>query len=367
MIKFLDLKKINLQFQNEIEKEIISVFRSGWYLKGNYVNQFEEKLAKYIGVKYVVSVANGLDALRLIIRGYLELGVFKPMDEIIVPANTFIASLLAVSENDLKPVLVEPNKNTFLIDVNEIEKKITTKTKAIMVVHLYGRVSNFNKLKSLANKYKLKIIEDNAQAIGAVYKGFKTGNLGDAAGFSFYPGKNLGALGDAGAISTNDKNLFDVVSVIANYGSSYKYHNIYKGVNSRLDEIQAAVLNVKINYLDDSNAKRRSIANKYITNIKNSKIILPEYPKEFNSHVWHLFVIRCKDRDKLQNYLKKLNIETLIHYPIPPNKQKAYSELNNINFPITEKIHNEVLSLPISPVLTNKEVEKVINAINNYV
>jgi dTDP-4-amino-4,6-dideoxygalactose transaminase len=366
MIKFLDLKKINLQYQEEIEKELISVFRSGWYLKGTYVKQFEEKLSHYIGAKYVVSVANGLDALRLIIRGYIELGVFEVNDEIIVPANTFIASLLAVSENGLKPILVEPNENTFIINVKEVEKKITSKTKAIMIVHLYGRVSNYNELESLAKKYNLKIIEDNAQSIGAVYKGLKAGNLGDAAGFSFYPGKNLGALGDAGAITTNDKELYDVVSVIANYGSSYKYHNIYKGINSRLDEIQAAVLNIKINYLDESNAKRRSIAKKYINNIENPKIKLPEFPEDFNSHVWHLFVIRCKERDRLQIFLNKLGIETLIHYPIPPNKQKAYSELNNLTYPITERIHKEVLSLPISSVLTNKEVEKIINALNSY-
>lgn len=366
MIKFLDLQKINLDHQSEIEERILNTFRSGWYLLGNEVKQFEENLKNYLGAKEVIGVANGLDALRLILRAYIEMGVMKPGDEVIVPANTYIASVLAISDNGLVPVFVEPNPLTFNLDLNKIKENITPKTKAIMVVHLYGRVVWSEGLKSLAEKYSLKIIEDNAQAIGAEWNGAKTGNLGDAAGFSFYPGKNLGALGDGGAVSCNDDELGKAIRAIANYGSNQKYVNIYKGLNSRLDEMQAAVLDVKLKYIDEENNRRRTIAERYISEIKNQKITLPEIPADRNEHVWHLFVIRTEEREKLQNYLTENEVQTLIHYPIPPHKQKAYEEYNHMEFSITEKIHNEVLSLPISPVMTGDEVNKVISAINNF-
>lgn len=364
MIKFLDLQKINLAHQQEIEERIINTFRSGWYLLGNEVKIFEENLAQYIGAREAIGVANGLDALRLILRAYIELGIMAKGDEVIVPANTYIASILAISDNGLIPVLVEPDLETFNIDISKIEEKITTKTKAILIVHLYGRVIFSENLKKITEKYQLKIIEDNAQAIGGEWNGTKAGNLGDAAGFSFYPGKNLGALGDAGAVTTNDSELAKTIRTLANYGSTQKYINIYQGLNSRLDEIQAAVLDVKLKYIDLENERRRQIAERYLKEINNVNIILPEFPENSLEHVWHLFVIRTQRRDKLQNYLLENDIQTLIHYPIPPHKQEAYKAWNNINFPITEKIHNQVISLPISPVLTDAEVSKVIRIIN---
>ncbi len=366
MIKFLDLQKINLTYQQEIEDRLLAVFRSGWYLLGNEVKRFEENLKNYIGCNHAVGVANGLDALRLILRAYMEMGVMQKGDEIIVPANTYIASILAISDNSLVPVLVEPDINTYNIDISKIEEKITAKTKGIIIVHLYGRVVFSEELKALAKKYNLKIIEDNAQSIGAEWNGIKTGNLGDAAGFSFYPGKNLGALGDGGAVTCNDNELAKVVRALANYGSNKKYINIYKGLNSRLDEIQAAVLDVKLHYIDKDNKRRRDIAKRYISEIKNPKIILPEYPSHEMDHVWHLFVVRTAERDKLQQYLKDNNIQTLIHYPIPPHKQEAYKEWNNLSLPITEQIHSEVLSLPMSPVMEEGEVNFVISLINDY-
>lgn len=366
MIKFLDLQKINLAYQQEIEDRLLTTFRSGWYLLGNEVKNFEENLSKYIGAKHAIGVANGLDALRLILRTYIEMGVMKKGDEVIVPANTYIASILAISDNGLVPILVEPNLNDYNIDVNKIEKKITVKTKAIMIVHLYGKVVFSEELKNLAQKYSLKIIEDNAQSIGAECKGVKTGNLGDAAGFSFYPGKNLGALGDAGAVTTNDDELAKTLRALANYGSNQKYVNIYQGLNSRLDEIQAAVLDVKLKYIDKENDRRREIAKRYATEIKNSAFIFPELPKDSREHVWHLFVIRTNNRERLQDYLTKNGVQTLIHYPIPPNEQKAYEEMNTQFFPITKKIHDEVLSLPISPVMSDDEVETVIKVMNNW-
>ena len=366
MIKFLDLQKINLAYQQEIEERLLNTFRSGWYLLGNEVKTFEENLAQYIGSSHAIGVANGLDALRLILRAYIELGIMQKGDEVIVPANTYIASILAISDNELVPVLVEPNLENYNIDVSKIEEKITAKTKAIMIVHLYGRTVFSEDLKKLAKKYELKIIEDNAQAIGAQWNNLKTGNLGDASGFSFYPGKNLGALGDAGAITTNDEDLAKTIRALANYGSNQKYINIYQGLNSRLDEIQAAVLDVKIKYIDAENIRRREIAEKYISGIINSKIVLPELPKNGNEHVWHLFVIRTEQREKLQNYLSINDIQTLIHYPIPPHKQEAYKAMNNLSFSITEQIHNEVLSLPMSPVMTEIEINKVVSVLNNF-
>ena len=366
MIKFLDLQKINLAYQQEIEERMLQTFRSGWYLLGNEVKGFEGNLNQYIGSKNAIGVANGLDALRLILRAYIEMGIMQKGDEIIVPANTYIASILAISDNELVPVLVEPSLENYNIDIDKIEEKITSKTKGILIVHLYGRVVFSEKLKEIAQKHELKIIEDNAQSIGAEWKGIKTGNLGDAAGFSFYPGKNLGALGDAGGVTTNDEVLAKTIRALANYGSNQKYVNIYQGLNSRLDEIQAAVLDVKLKYIDAENNRRKEIANRYITEIKNPNIILPENPSDKAEHVWHIFIIRIENREKLQNYLTENGVQTLIHYPIPPHKQEAYKEWNNLSFPITEQIHNEVLSLPISPVMPEDEVEMVIELINAF-
>jgi len=366
MIKFLDLQKINLQYQEEIEAKLLETFRSGWYLLGDRVKSFEQNLAQYIGSPNAIGVANGLDALRLVFRAYLELGQLKVGDEVIVPANTYIASVLAITDNCLKPVFAEPSLDFYNLDISNLEPLITPKTRAIMVVHLYGQVCWSEDLKALAKKYNLKIIEDNAQAIGAEWNGIKTGNLGDAAGFSFYPGKNLGTLGDAGAVTCQDALLAKTIRTLANYGSEEKYINKYQGLNSRLDEIQAAVLAVKLKYIDADNEKRRSIAEKYITGLNNPKIILPQLPADGKKHVWHLFVIRTATRDKLQEYLTEHGIQTLIHYPIPPHKQKAYTYYNHLSFPITEKIHEEVLSLPISPVMEKEEVEKVIEMINRF-
>lgn len=366
MIKFLDLQKINLQHQEEIEERMLHAFRSGWYLFGNELLIFENNLKKYIGTNHAIGVANGLDALRLIFKAYIELGFMAKGDEIIVPANTYIASILAITDNELIPVLVEPNEKSFNIDIDKIEEKITRKTKAILLVHLYGQVVFSEKLKTIASKNNLKIIEDNAQAIGGSWENTKSGNLGDAAGFSFYPGKNLGALGDAGAITCKDDLLAKTIRAIANYGSLEKYINVYQGLNSRLDEIQAAVLDVKLQYLDNENNLRRAIAFRYCNEITNSKIVLPNIPKKTEEHVWHLFVIRSKERDRLSAYLKENNIQTHVHYPVAPHKQEAYKEMNDLHFPITEQIHDEVLSLPISNVLTDSEVSEIIRVINNF-
>jgi dTDP-4-amino-4,6-dideoxygalactose transaminase len=366
MIKFLDLQKINLAHQQEVEASLLRVFRSGWYLLGNEVTAFEKMLAEYIDIDHAIGVANGLDALRLIFRAYIELGIMQKGDEVIVPANTYIASLLALSDNGLVPVLVEPELDTYNLDVSRIEEKISEKTRAILVVHLYGQVAFSETLQTLASKHKLKIVEDNAQAIGGEWHGIKSGNLGDAAGFSFYPGKNLGALGDGGAVTCKDNQLADTIRAIANYGSKEKYVNIYQGLNSRLDELQAAVLQVKLKYIDQENEARRHIALQYVSEIENTKIVLPIFPEDPNLHVWHLFVLRTNNRADLQAYLTKNGVQTLIHYPIPPHKQNAYKELNEMTFPITEQIHNEVLSLPISPVMDEAEVSKVIALLNAY-
>ena len=360
MIPFLNLKEINKTYKNELVDACRKVIESGWYILGEEVEKFEEEFAKYCGMKYAIGVGSGLDALKLIIRGYKELKIFDKNDEVIVPANTYIASILAISEEGLTPVLVEPKIDTYLIDPDKIEEKITSKTKAIMVVHLYGQTCEMDKIYKIAKKYNLKIIEDSAQAHGAFYKNKKAGNLGDASGFSFYPGKNLGALGDGGAITTNDETLMEVIKALRNYGSNKKYENLYKGYNSRLDEIQAAMLRVKLKYLDEENAKRKEIAKYYLENINNDKIILP---KIITDSVWHLFVIRTKERDELQKYLAENGIQTLIHYPIPPHKQKAYKEWNNLSFPITEKLSREILSLPI---YQQKNIKKIINYLNNF-
>ena len=366
MIKFLDLQAVNMQYQAEIEDSLLRVFRSGWYLLGSEVKTFEKNLSSYIGTPNAIGVANGLDALRLIFRAYIELGVMSEGDEVIVPSNTYIASILAISDNGLVPVLCEPDLETYNIDINNIDSLITSKTKAILIVHLYGRAVFSEKLVQLAKKYKLKIVEDNAQAIGAEWNGIKTGKLGDAAGFSFYPGKNLGALGDGGAVTCNDVELANTIRALANYGSNQKYVNTYQGLNSRLDEIQAAVLDVKMKYLDDENNIRRRIAKRYNKEITNSKIILPAAPQDGGEHVWHVYVLRCQERDLLQQFLMGHGIQSLIHYPIPPHKQKAYASLNNLIFPISEKVHNEVLSLPLSPVVTEAEVSYVIEILNKF-
>lgn len=366
MIKFLDLQKINNQYSDELKKAASDVIESGWYLQGEYNKLFEENLSKYLSSPNVISVANGLDALRLILRGYIELGLFKEGDEIIVPANTYIATVLAITDNNLVPIFAEPTLDSYNIDINNIEALITPRTKAIMVVHLYGRVVWSNELELIAKKYNLKVIEDNAQAIGAEWNGKKTGTLGDAAGFSFYPGKNLGALGDSGVVTTCDSNLANVIRAIANYGSEKKYVNKYRGLNSRMDEIQAAFLNVKLRYLDNENEIRRGVASYYLENIKNDKVILPELPSSPKEHVFHLFVVRVKNRSDFQNYLSENGIQTLIHYPTPPNKQECYSSFGHLDFPLTNLIHEQVISIPMSPVLTKEEVELVVRVINNY-
>ncbi len=370
MINFLDLKGINKSFEPELSEAIRRVVNSGWYLLGEEVKSFEKEYAEFIGTKHCIGVANGLDAFRLILRAYVELGFMKEGDEIIVPANTYIATILAITDNRLVPVLVEPNINTYNIDPFLIESRITERTKGIMIVHLYGQNAMHPEIKRVVEKYNLKLIEDNAQAQGAYYGNFRTGSLGNAAGHSFYPGKNLGALGDAGAVTTNNDELADAIRALANYGSKKKYENIYQGLNSRLDEIQAAVLRVKLKRLDFDNQKRREVAQYYCDNIKNTAILLPStinyQPSTNLSHVWHLFVIRHSNREQLQNYLAEKGIQTLIHYPIPPHKQIAYKDLNNDTLPITEKIHSEVLSLPISPVISDAEIRYIVETINNF-
>lgn len=365
MIKFLDIHKITNKHVREIQHAVTRVINSGWYLLGEENDRFEENFAKYIGTKHCIAVANGLDALRLIIRAYVELSVMKKGDEIIVPANTFIASILAITDNQLKPVLVEPDINNYQIDETKIEESITSKTKGIMIVHLYGQNAYSEKINELCKKYNLKLIEDNAQAAGCLYQGKKTGSLGDASGHSFYPGKNLGALGDAGAVTTNDDQLAETIRALANYGSDTKYIFNYQGLNSRMDEIQAAVLDIKLKYLDEDNCARKKAASYYLENISNPKVVLPQV-NDWDAHVFHLFVIRTKKRIQLIQHLENNGIQALIHYPIPPHKQKAYKKWNNDYFPISEKIHGEILSLPISQVITTEELETVTKAINTF-
>ena len=381
MIPFLDLKSVNSQYGEEISKAIQDVVNSGWYIRGNAVARFEEEYARYIGTEFCVGVGNGLDALSLIYRAYMEMGVMSVGDEVIVPANTFIASILAISENGLKPVLVEPRIDTLEIDDELIEQAITSKTKSILLVHLYGRCAYTERIGELCKKYHLKLVEDNAQAHGCnisfkpigeifpnssfVHQTSKTGSLGDAAGHSFYPGKNLGALGDAGAITTNDCQLAEVVRALGNYGSHTKYVCDLKGKNSRLDEIQSAILSVKLKYLDQDNQHRQMIANAYYDGINNPLITLPQRMNDQNN-VYHIFPIFCDKRDLLQQYLMEKGIQTLIHYPIPPHRQQCYAEWNELQLPITEKIHETELSLPISPVLSREDAEQVIQAINTF-
>ncbi|MGE4420628.1 MAG: DegT/DnrJ/EryC1/StrS family aminotransferase, partial [Sulfurimonas sp.] len=331
MIPFLDLKGLNAQCRAELIEACTRVIDSGWYIQGNECKEFDKEFAEYCGSKYAIGVANGLDALILILRAYKEMGIMSDGDEVIVPSNTYIASILAISQNNLVPVLVEPDINTYLIDPSKIEEKITSKTKAILPVHLYGQICEMDKINEIAKKYNLKVIEDSAQSHGAYFGDKRSGNLGDASGFSFYPGKNLGALGDGGAVTTIDEELANAIKALGNYGSHKKYENLYKGVNSRLDEMQAAMLRVKLRYLDYEVKKRREIANYYLENIKNENIVLPTVRVEDN-HVWHLFVIRTNKRDELQKYLLDNGIQTLIHYPLAPHKQEAYKEWNNQSY-----------------------------------
>ena len=363
-VPFLSLQDITKKNLNELTAAVNRVVESGWYLQGNENIKFEDNYAKYIGTRYCVGVANGLDAITWIFRAYIELGIMKPGDEVIVPANTYIASILAITENNLVPVLVEPDILTYEIDDSKIEAAITDRTRAILIVHLYGRCAYTEKIGALCQKYNLKLVEDNAQAHGCMYHEQRTGSLGDGA-HSFYPGKNLGAFGDAGAVTTDNKALADTIRALANYGSSRKYVFKYKGRNSRLSEINAAVLGVKLKYLDTDNLRRIEIAKRYIEGIHNPIIILPEYPHG-TTNVFHIFPIRTGKRDALQAYLKEKRVQTIIHYPIPPHKQEAYKEWNHLSFPITEQIHAEELSLPMSPTLTDEQVGYVIDCINRF-
>lgn len=361
MLKFLDLYAVNQRHRDELDLAIRQVLDSGWYLQGKMNDAFCANFASYCGVPHALGVANGLDALNLIIKAY----GFGAGDEIIVPANTFIASILAVSQNGCTPVLVEPDLGTYNLAPGNIEKHITAATKAIMVVHLYGQMAPMDDILKIARKYDLKVIEDAAQAHGALYKGKRAGSLGDAAAFSFYPGKNLGCLGDGGCITTNDDALYDKVKALANYGSAEKYRHVVKGINSRLDEIQAAVLDVKLKYLDGDNQKRRQVADFYRKNIVNPQIILPD-TKDEAAHVWHIFAVRCSRRDELQKYLSLNNVQTLIHYPTPPHQQKAYADWRGLSFPVTELIHQQELSLPISPVFSLDDARIVAEVVNAF-
>lgn len=359
MIKFLDLHKVNLPYQADFQEKMQQLLDKGWFVLGDEVQTFEQQFARYTQSKYCIGVGNGLDAMVLIFKVYIELGLLQKGDEIIVPANTYIASILAVLQADLTPVLVEPDPETFNLNPNEIEAKITAKTKGILVVHLYGQLADMETIATIGSQHNLLIIEDAAQAHGLPFLG------SHARAFSFYPGKNLGALGDAGCITTDDSDLAKVLFALRNYGSEQKYYNEYLGVNSRLDELQAAFLNVKLPHLDEENAVRKSIAKRYLTEIQNPKIHLPKCD-DFEKHVFHLFVIRTANRAELQEYLKRNGVETLIHYPVPPHQQKALPAWQSLSFPITEAIHREVLSLPMSPVLTESEVDYIIQILNKY-
>ena len=365
MIKFLDLKGITDLYSEEIHQAAADVIDSGWYLQGEANKQFESHYAQYIGTKYCVGVANGLDALIWIYRAYKEMGVMKDGDEVIVPANTYIASILAITENRLKPVLIEPDIHTLEIDDSLIEQHITPRTRSILLVHLYGRCAYTERIGALCQKYQLKLVEDNAQAHGCCYENRRTGSLGDAAGHSFYPTKNLGALGDGGAVTTNDQQLADTIRTLANYGSQRKYIFQYQGRNSRLDEIQAAILDVKRRHLDDDNRRRQQIAQYYYEHIDNPLITLPEKLPD-GQNVYHIFPILCAERDRLQQYLANQDIQTVIHYPIPPHQQECYKEWADISLPITEQIHRQELSIPISQVMINQESEAVSRALNAF-
>ncbi|WP_429168941.1 DegT/DnrJ/EryC1/StrS family aminotransferase [Aeromonas rivipollensis] len=365
MIKFLDLKAINNQYQLELKDACARVIDSGWYIMGSELSAFEQEFSTYCGTKHTIGVANGLDALILTLRAWKELGKLQVGDEVIVQANTYIASILAITENDLIPVLVEPNKSTYNLDGENIAAAITSKTKAILPVHLYGQLSPMPEIMAIANKHNLLVLEDCAQAHGAEINGQRAGNWGNAASFSFYPGKNLGALGDAGAITTNDDELAQSLKALRNYGSHKKYENLYQGVNSRLDEIQAAMLRVKLPYLEAETIRRQQIAQAYRSGITNPLVTLPNVIDEL-AHVWHLFVVRCEQRDALQNYLAEQGIQTLIHYPVAPHKQQAYKQWNHISLSVTEEVHQQVLSLPLDPTMSEEAIAQVIAAVNGF-
>lgn len=365
MIPFLDLKALNTRHRTELAEAVTGVIDSGWYILGECVEKFEKEFSEYCGVEHTIGTGNGLDALTLILRAYKELGIMQERDEILVPANTYIATILAITANRLVPILVEPDTQTYNIDPELLESHITPKTKAILTVHLYGQIGYSEKMQEVARAHDLKIIEDAAQSQGASYRGKKAGNLGDATGFSFYPSKNLGALGDAGAVTTNDIKLAEVVRALGNYGSHKKYYNLYKGVNSRLDEMQAAMLSVKLKYLDADNNARRAMAMRYRKEIKNPELILPKMQDE-ESHVWHVFAVRTKKRELFQKHLLDNDIESLIHYPVPPHKQVAYAEWNMQSYPITEEIHETIVSIPLYPTLSEENQTRVITACNSF-
>lgn len=366
MIPFLSLKEVTALHGSEVMEAVQRVVNSGWYLQGQEVERFEKQYADFIGANHCVGVANGLDALIWIYRAYVEMGVMHPGDEVIVPANTYIASILALTENGLVPVLAEPRYDTLEIDDSQLEELVTPKTRSVLLVHLYGRCAYTEAIGRLCQKYNLKLVEDNAQAHGCFYMdGRRTGSLGDAAGHSFYPGKNLGALGDGGAVTCNDAALADAIRALANYGSQRKYVFKYAGRNSRLDEIQAAVLDVKLRYLDEDNDKRRAIADIYYEGIKNPKIILPARLAD-DQNVYHLFPVFCNQRDDFQDYLAHHGVQTVIHYPIPPHKQECYKQWNSLSLPVTERIHQQELSLPMSPAMTHEEAQEVVSLINRY-
>ena len=365
MIPFLDLHKINKPYEKQFQKKLQDVMDSSWYILGSELKSFETNFAKFCGTNYAIGVGNGLDALILIFKAYMQLGKLQKGDEVIVPSNTYIASILAILQVDLVPVLVEPNIETYNMDPNFIQNKITPKTKIILAVHLYGQIAEMDRINQIASQNNLLVIEDAAQDHGAFLDNKRAGNLSNAAAFSFYPGKNLGALGDGGAVTTNDDKLAEIIKSLRNYGSKTKYYNDYIGINSRLDEIQASFLNLKLKNLDSDNRQRNMFANYYLSNIDNPKITLPKHQGNIN-HVFHLFVVRTENRQKLQDYLLEHDIYSLIHYPIPPHKQKALSKFNDLSFPITEKIHDEVISLPMSPVLTVDQIKYVVKILNEY-
>lgn len=366
MIKFLDLQKVNQQYADELKEACIRVIDSGWYILGSELASFEKEFANFCGTKYAIGVGNGLDALSLVLRAWMELGKLNAGDEVIVQANTYIASILSITENGLTPVLIDPDPTTYNLDPKKVREAITEKTKVILPVHLYGLLSPMEELINLAKEFGLLILEDAAQAHGASFNGKRSGSFGDAAAFSFYPGKNLGALGDAGAITTNDDELVSTLIAIRNYGAQEKYKNQYQGVNSRLDEIQAAMLKVKLKYLFDDTQHRQKIAQRYLNEIDNEYITLPHVSERTQEHVWHLFVIQTNHRDLLQQHLINDGIQTLIHYPIPAHKQNAYGALNNLTLPITEKLQHQVLSLPIGPELDWQQVSKITAAVNRF-
>ena len=365
MVRFLDLEAINAVYAEKIEEALLRVACSGWYLRGKELRSFEEEYARYIGCRHAIGCGNGLDALRLILRAYMEMGVLREGDEVIIPANTYIASVLAVTDNGLKPVFVEPNEETLQIDDALIEQAITPRTRVVMIVHLYGRCAYTEHVGELCRKYNLLLVEDNAQAHGARFNSRRTGALGHAAGHSFYPGKNLGALGDAGCVTTNDDELAAVVRALGNYGSEEKYVCKYAGYNSRLDELQAAVLAVKLPHLDEDNMRRASVAECYYKEVRNPLVRLPRYVDPV-SNVYHLFPVFCEERDRLRSYLMERGVETLIHYPIAPHQQNCYREYAHLSLPITERMHRTELSLPISPFMAQDEVRVVIEAVNDF-